>query len=113
MNKHISGKVLFSNTPYEIQSNYTTRTSLYNVINNNESKLINSHADNSLMHKWWEFEFIIERNPGETAVDYRVVAEVFLPDGTLLAKADEFLSIDFNYDNRHHQDIYLKPVFIV
>jgi hypothetical protein len=67
-----------------------------------------------LIHKWWEFEFIVERDDNESTADnYRIVAEVFLPDGTLLAKADELLSIDFNYGTRHHEDIYLKAVLIV
>ena len=114
MNKHISGKVLFSKTPFEIQTDYTTKTSLYKHLSDNESKLINTHEENLLMHKWWEFEFIVERDSSESAVaTYRIVAEVFLPDGTLLAKADELLSIDFQYGTRHHEDIYLKPVFIV
>ncbi|WP_237884028.1 hypothetical protein [Pseudomonas sp. PGPR40] len=114
MNKYISGKVLFSKTPYEIQTNYTTKTSLYKYFNNNASTLINMRSENSLKHQWWEFEFIIEHKPGDPQMnDYRIIAEVFLPDGTLLAKGDEHLTIDFNYGIRHHQDIYLKPVFIV
>ncbi|MFY0730312.1 hypothetical protein [Pseudomonas sp. NFX15] len=114
MNKYISGMVLFSKTPYGIQSDYTTKTSLYKHLSDNKSILIHTHAENSLNHKWWEFEFAVERDSGESPVEtYRVIAEVFLPDGTLLAKADELLAIDFQYGSRHHEDIYLKPVFIV
>ncbi|WP_223442715.1 MULTISPECIES: hypothetical protein [Pseudomonas] len=114
MNKYISGKVLFSKTPYRTHPSYTTKTSLYKHPSDNESTLINTHEENSLKHKWWEFEFVVERDPSENSVaTYRIIAEVFLPDGTLLAKADELLSIDFEYGTRHHEDIYLKPVFIV
>ncbi|MCX7078746.1 MAG: hypothetical protein NTV76_05270 [Pseudomonas sp.] len=114
MNKYISGKVLFSKTPYGIQSNYTTKTSLYKIINDSVSTLTSSQTTDSLMHKWWEFEFIVEQASSEAPVcTYRIVAEVFLPEGELLAKADELLSVDFNYGTRHHEDVYLKPVFIV
>lgn len=114
MNKYISGKVLFSKTPYGIQSDYTTKTSLYKPVSDNELTFINTHTENSLKHRWWEFEFVVERAPNEPViVTYRIIAEVFFPNGMLLAKADELLSIDFNYGSRHHEDIYLEPVFIV
>lgn len=114
MNKYISGKVLFSKTPYGIESDYTAKTSLYKHIGDNGLTLVNTHIENSLQHKWWEFEHVVERDPSEPVVGaYRIVAEVFLPSGTLLAKADELLSIDFSYGARHHEDIYLEPVLIV
>ncbi|MGH8384174.1 MAG: hypothetical protein ACRESJ_01560 [Pseudomonas sp.] len=114
MSKYISGKVLFSKTPYGIQTDYTTKTSLYKQLSDDESTLINTHIGNSLEHKWWEFEFSVERDPNDVSINtFRIIAEVFFPDGTLLAEADELLSVDFDYGTRHYEDIYLKPVFIV
>lgn len=44
MNMYISEKILFSEIPYGIQPDYTTKISLYKNFGNNESTLINMHA---------------------------------------------------------------------
>ncbi|MFW9080457.1 hypothetical protein ACOI9X_14435 [Pseudomonas sp. P2757] len=114
MNKYISGKVLFSNTPYVVSKSFKTSTSLYKLVNSAEYELVKTNSQNSLVHDWWEFEFLIEQAPGEASQhQYQIVAEVFIEQGELLASAKTIIKVDFNYGSRHHEDLYLEPVLII